>query len=140
MGSNDLRKAVAERAGRVCEYCRSQEKYSPDPFVLEHIIPTSKRGENSIDNLAYSCQGCNSFKYNHIEGVDPANGIIASLFNPRNQSWDEHFTWNDGYSEIIGLTPTGRATIERMKLNRHGVINLRKVLFRAGLHPPELQF
>jgi hypothetical protein len=36
----------------------------------------------------------------------------------------------------IGLTPTGRATVERLQLNREGVVNLRRVLRTIGQHPP----
>jgi hypothetical protein len=38
---------------------------------------------------------------------------------------------------IIGLTPTGRATVEKLQLNRLGVVNLRRVLSLMDLHPPE---
>ncbi len=36
---------------------------------------------------------------------------------------------------MIGITPTGRATIESLQLNRPGVIHLRKILFAMGEHP-----
>jgi hypothetical protein len=37
---------------------------------------------------------------------------------------------------VIGLTPTGRATVNELNLNRSGLINLRRVLFACGEHPP----
>jgi hypothetical protein len=37
---------------------------------------------------------------------------------------------------VIGTTPTGRATVEELKLNRDGVVNLRRVLVVVQLHPP----
>ena len=40
-------------------------------------------------------------------------------------------------SEVIGITPIGRATIVKLKLNRSGVKNLRVALKKLGLHPPE---
>jgi hypothetical protein len=43
----------------------------------------------------------------------------------------------EDYSHIIRLTPTGRVTIETLHLNRDGVVNLRRILFLVGLHPPE---
>ena len=46
------------------------------------------------------------------------------------------FSWNEDCTEIIGLTSVGRATIEALHLNRIGVMNLRRVLFEKGLHPP----
>jgi len=36
----------------------------------------------------------------------------------------------------IHLTPTGRATGEVLRLNRPGVVNMRRALFAVGLHPP----
>ena len=58
------------------------------------------------------------------------------LFNPRLAQWSEHFTWRAGYTEIIGLTESGRATVDALQLNRPAVVNLRRVLVLAGVHPP----
>jgi hypothetical protein len=38
---------------------------------------------------------------------------------------------------MIGLTACGRATIAALKLNRLGVVNLRRLLITAQLHPPD---
>jgi hypothetical protein len=38
---------------------------------------------------------------------------------------------------MIGVSPTGRATIEALDLNRNGIVNLRRVLRKLGLHPLE---
>jgi hypothetical protein len=62
---------------------------------------------------------------------------VAPLYHPRQQVWSEHFAWSEDYSHVIRLTPTGRATVEMLHLNRQGVVNLRRVLFLVGLHPPE---
>lgn len=40
-------------------------------------------------------------------------------------------------TQVVGQTPCGRATIEALSLNRPGVINLRRLLVSAGLHPPQ---
>jgi hypothetical protein len=48
----------------------------------------------------------------------------------------DHFAWSDDLTLIIGLTPTGRATVVRLQLNRSGVVSLRSLLHSAGLHPP----
>ncbi len=58
------------------------------------------------------------------------------LFNPRLQLWQDHFRWNEEYTEIIGLTPTGRATVRSLRMNRPGVMNIRGALFAIGKHPP----
>lgn len=42
------KRMVARRAGGSCEYCRSQAKYSPDSFSIEHIIPRTRGGKPSL--------------------------------------------------------------------------------------------
>ncbi len=132
------REKVVERAHYCCEYCQSQERYSPDSFSIEHIIPISKGGNNQLDNLAFACQGCNNHKFVSVEAIDPVSEEIAPLYHPRQQVWADHFTWNEDCSLVIGLTPTGRATIEKLQLNRLGLINLRRILFAANEHPPNI--
>ena len=58
------------------------------------------------------------------------------LFHPRRQRWREHFAWTPDGATVVGLSPTGRATVEMLRLNREGLVNLRRVLFAAGAHPP----
>jgi hypothetical protein len=134
--ARDTRDSVARRAHHCCEYCRSQLRYSADPFSVEHIIPLSSGGDNGSANLALACQGCNGRKYTATSAVDPVSGEAGPLFHPRVDRWDEHFTWSADLAEIIGLSRVGRATIARLELNRAGVMNLRRVLVVLGLHPP----
>lgn len=131
-----LKNQVKHRAKGCCEYCWSQHEFSPDSFVIEHIIPSSKGGTSEAENLAYSCQGCNNHKYNHTHSLDIITGELSCLFNPRQDTWSEHFRWNEDYSEIIGVSPTGRATVDRLDVNREGVKNLRVALYLISLHPP----
>jgi hypothetical protein len=130
------KKAVAERAQGCCEYCRSQARFAIQPFSIEHIIPRSQGGETTLDNLALACQGCNNHKYNKIQGRDSISGDIVPLHHPRQQRWSKHFAWNEDFTLMVGLTPIGRATVEALQLNREGVVNLRRVLYAMGEHPP----
>lgn len=127
---------MRERAHFCCEYCLSQEAFSPDPFSNEHIIPLSLGGRSIANNLAFSCQGCNNFKYTFLFAFDLVTLQEVPLYHPRRDRWEEHFSWNEDASELIGLTPTGRATIETLQLNREQVVNLRRVLSLVGKHPP----
>jgi len=131
-----LRREVVNRARELCEYCRSQAAFGLQSFSVEHITPRHKGGKTILENLALSCQGCNGHKHTKTEGYDPVSKTIVSLYHPRQQSWSEHFAWSDDGCLIIGLTPTGRATVEELKLNRPSVVNLRRVLFNVGAHPP----
>lgn len=89
-----------------------------------------------VENLALACQGCNNIKFTKIDAADPESGTIVPLFNPRTQSWGDHFCWDARFVEMIGLTPVGRATIDALDLNRVEVCNLRAILFVIGEHPP----
>lgn len=134
------RRIITQRANGCCEYCLSQEKYATQSFAVEHIIPVSRGGTTSLDNLALSCPGCNGYKYNKTEAPDPEDETLVPLYNPRQQRWRDHFRWdvNANYMLIIGLTPTGRATVERLKMNREQLVNLRTVLRAQENHPPDL--
>ena len=133
-----MRRIVVERAIGCCEYCWSQSRYSTHSFALEHILPKHRGGKTTLENLALACQGCNNHKHIKIKGRDPVSLQLAGLFHPRQQRWSEHFAWSDDYLEMIGLTPTGRATIETLQLNREEVINLRRILIACGEHPPTI--
>lgn len=76
--------------------------------------------------------GCNWSKYTHTTGVDPITGHTAPLYHPRRDEWREHFAWTSDGLMIVGLTETERATVVRLALNRHGVVNLRRLLAETG--------
>jgi hypothetical protein len=85
--------------------------------------------------LAFSCQGCNGHKYIKTEAPDPFSGEIVSLFHPRRHCWDDHFAWSTDFTRILGRTPTGRATVAALHLNRENLIGLRRLLLAMGEHP-----
>jgi hypothetical protein len=134
-----IRRAVYERAHHCCEYCRNQTKYV-GPFSFDHVEPLSKGGETTFENLALACAVCNSYKAALTQTFDPATNEFVSLFNPRTQRWQDHFAWSEDTTLVIGLTPVGRATIGALRLNRSEAVNLRRVLFGIGEHPPQAQF
>jgi 5-methylcytosine-specific restriction endonuclease McrA len=136
--TNEQKEKVKKRAGGVCEYCRSQAAYSSQSFSVEHILPFSKGGKTALENLAFACQGCNNHKYTATDALDSVTRKIVPLFHPRQQNWDEHFAWNNDFTLIIGITPTGRATVELLRLNREGCVNLRRALYALGKHPPKI--
>lgn len=134
--SAEDREHIKTRARYRCEYCQYPANYSAQPFVYEHIVPVVKGGGTRLENLCYACGGCNGHKYTKTENIDPVSKVSASLYHPRIQNWHEHFGWNDDYLFIIGLTPIGRATVLALKMNRIGVVNIRKLLLIVGKHPP----
>ncbi len=114
----------------------SQQHLSPVSFSVEHVKPRQLGGASTEQNLALSCQECNNHKFTKIDVPDPLTGILVPLYHPRQQRWPDHFPWSDDSIRIIGISPTGRATIEALHLNRSSLVNPRHVLHSVGRHPP----
>ncbi|RUS93592.1 HNH endonuclease [Dulcicalothrix desertica PCC 7102] len=132
-----MKRLVATRARGYCEYCRCSEQFATETFTVEHIKPKQAGGETVLENLAWSCFGCNGHKHSKVKALDLETGEKIALYNPRQQVWSEHFEWSNDFTQVIGKTPCGRATVEALHLNRFGVVNLRRLLRSVNLHPPE---
>ncbi len=130
-----LRRRVAERARWRCEYCLSPAAFSTQPFEADHVIPRSKGGPTTVDNLALAC-GCNCYKGDRTHAHDPQTRRSVPLFNPRRQRWARHFAWSEDFLTILWRTAQGRATVDALRLNRPELINLRRILRLVGEHPP----
>ena len=104
---------------------------------IEHIIPVVKGGDSSELNLWLSCPLCNRFKADRTWARDPDTGTEVPLFNPRTQRWSEYFRWSDDGTRVIGLSPTGRATVALLHLaDDPDALIVRAHWVRAGWHPP----
>ncbi|WP_395741632.1 HNH endonuclease [Prosthecobacter sp.] len=126
---------AAVRAGFRCEYCHAPQAVSNSHFEVEHILPLSLGGDHQPENLALACPFCNVFKGSAVEAPDPGTGTAAKLFHPRTGNWDEHFTVNVSTLHVVGLTPTGRATVERLRMNRELAVLARGYWVMIGLFP-----
>lgn len=131
-----LRRRVRRRAHGRCEYCKHPDSYASGPFACEHVLPRARGGGDTLEELAWSCAACNSHKYDKTRAPDPETGRLVTLFNPRRQEWSTHFSWSKDGLLIVGRTPTGRATMEALHLNRPELVNLRFALRTVGEHPP----
>ena len=79
---------------------------------------------------------CNGSKLHRVEGIDPETGLRSSLFHPRRQGWAEHFKWSENGLTVVGLTPTGRATVETLRLNHQLARGAHSVWVSVHRHPP----
>jgi hypothetical protein len=129
-----LRQAVEERAHDRCEYCGTARAIVVE-MEVDHIIPQAAGGTDDLGNLCLTCVGCNGFKLAFQTGTDPDTGEEMPLFHPRNQQWDEHFDWSADGVHILGLTPIGRVTIVRLRMNRERLAEARRLWVEAGWHP-----
>ena len=99
--------------------------------------PAAAKATNGRETWRFSCQGCNNNKYSQTTVRDPVSDQQVRLFNPRRDKWATHFAWTDDATQILGPTAIGRTTVDALELNRQTLINLRRVLVKAGEHPPE---
>jgi hypothetical protein len=131
-----LRERVAAAARHRCGYCLTAEAVAGLPMEVDHIVPEALGGLTVEDNLWLACQPCNGHKSKRVSGTDPLTGKLARLFDPRRQNWADHFAWDEGGIRVVGLTPTGRATVAALQLNRVVLVAARKIWVAAGWHPP----
>ena len=131
--SASLRRLVESRAGRVCEYCLI---HADDVFVgcqVDHIISEKHGGPTAAENLAYACSYCNRQKGSDVGSIEKVTGQFIRLFNPRTDSWRDHF-------RLVGVriewrTPIGEATVRVLKLNEALRVEERETLKRHGKYP-----
>jgi hypothetical protein len=104
---------------------------------FDHILPRSKDGETTFENVCLACRACNEFKSDLIEFADPLTETVVPLFNPRRQHWIEHFAWSEDGTRVEGLTAIGRATVVALQMNRATIRVARKRWVSSGWHPPK---
>ncbi len=68
-------------------------------------------------------------------GYDPETDRVTLLFDPRNDAWSDHFTW-DG-AVLVGKTSIGRTTIDVLGINAAPRVEHRRLLMEAGLFPKD---
>ncbi|MEQ9371398.1 MAG: HNH endonuclease [Coleofasciculus chthonoplastes F3-SA18-01] len=84
--------------------------------------------------MALACVSCSLRKGARQKLEDSGTGEVVSIFNPRRQVWKEHFDWNG--VQVVGLTATGRATVQALDLNRATMLVIRTQEELLGRHPP----
>ncbi|MEI6428258.1 MAG: HNH endonuclease signature motif containing protein [Pseudanabaena sp. ELA607] len=125
---------MIQRSGDRCEYCRISQIGQVATFHIDHVIPVVAGGATTSDNLALACVSCSLRKGARQEIEDVETGTTVNIFNPRQQSWNKHFYWEG--VKVVGLTPTGRATIKALDLNRAIMLAIRSEEELLGRHPP----
>ena len=136
--SVELQRQIRSRFANCCVYCRTAESLTVTTFEFEHIVPLSKGGETTFENLCLACPSCNRYKATRQTATDPITQEEVELFHPQKQSWTNHFEWNEEAIEIVGLTPIGRATVVVLKMNRPQLLRVRQMWVKMGEHPPAI--
>ena len=128
----ELRELVWSRAKSRCEYCQIPAKISLLPFQIDHIIAEKHGGRTTAQNLALSCERCNSHKGSNIAGY--LEGSPVRLFHPRNDRWQDHFEWKGPL--LVAKTTVGRVTIDVLAINLPYRMALRAALIEEGVFFP----
>lgn len=129
-----LRQLTIHRAANRCEYCGISQVGQVATFHIDHIVPSAGGGETTSENLALACVSCSLRKGARQAIKDLETGKEVSFFNPRQQIWKEHFSWEG--VKVVGLTATGRATTKALDLNRATMLAIRAEEEILGRHPP----
>ena len=119
--TQEQRDQVRQRANYACEFCGVSEADAAGQLTIDHFHPRSKGGDNSLDNLLYSCVRCNLYKQDYWPGQPDA----PVLWNPRREPATRHFLELDD-GQLLPLTPVGEFTIRRLRLNRVPLVTYRQ--------------
>ena len=61
--------------------------------------------------------------------------VRALAYFTAKDDWDQHFRWGDDQQRLIGLSPTGRATVVALDLNAEARLEARRLWFATGWLP-----
>lgn len=129
-----LQRRVRERAENRCEYCRLSQAFQHATFHVDHVWPRSESGPTTLGNLALACVSCSLRKGARTTAPDPETGELVRLFNPRVESWFEHFDVASD-SLLVGKTAVGRATVSALRLNDALGTGIRAEEAKRGRYP-----
>jgi len=127
-----LRDQVAQRDDQRCLYCRLRQFGNVATFHIDHVVPRSKGGPTTLDNLALQCPNCSLHKSNRVDAADPVGGERVALFNPLRDVWRAHFAFAANGS-VSGRTPVGRATADALGMNLPNARIARALQIALGL-------
>jgi hypothetical protein len=131
-----LRREVVKRAGEICEYCLTNQDDALSGCSVDHIISQKHGGRTELGNLALACTLCNSGKGTDIASVVPGTQRVVALFNPRADSWTEHFRLSRDVLTIHPRTEVGTVTVRLLGFNDFHRQAERALLREEGRYPP----
>ena len=112
---------VRRRANFACEYCGLTETDAGGQLTVDHFRPRSHDGTDELANLVYCCPRCNLHKADYW----PRPPGDATLWNPRVEPAANHLLLlANGF--LLGITAIGTRTLDRLQLNREGLVAHRR--------------
>ncbi len=131
--SQELRRLVAARADRLCEYCLIHENDTAFGCAVDHIISLKHGGTTDADNLAHACVFCNRFKGSDVGSIIWQTRKFTRFYNPRSDYWSAHFHLQG--TAIQPLTDIGEATARILGFNDSDRLLERQLLINQNKYP-----
>ncbi len=131
--SDRLRRAVAERAYHVCEYCLIHEDDTFWGCQVDHVISRKHGGRSESENLAWACACCNGSKGSDLGTLTGIPPQLTRLFHPRADHWGDCFHLDK--VRIEPLNPVGAGTERLLRFNEPRRIRERASLAEVGRYP-----
>jgi hypothetical protein len=123
---------IRQRYDYRCGYCGVSEVSAGGERTVDHYHPVSADGDDSDDNLVYSCYRCNQYKgANYPDAADRAQGRF--ILHPQRDDLTQYIRENELTGELEPLTETGRFHIEVLQLNREPLVEHRRERWRNAL-------
>lgn len=129
-----MRHFVADRAAFLCEYCLIHEEDTFFGCHVDHVISIKHGGSTEPENLAYACAFCNRFKGSDIGSFVTPGGALVRFFNPRVDTWHEHFALDA--ERIVPRTQIAVVTERILQLNTIDRLIERRTLMASDRFPP----
>ena len=95
MANTVTRRAIFTRDGHTCAYCKAKEE-----LTVDHILPSSRGGQDIWENLITSCLRCNLKKGNRtpkeagmqllFQPYKPYNKISLTIHSSNVNEWKEY--------------------------------------------------
>lgn len=112
---------VRARFHRRCGYCAVSEEDTGGELTVDHYTPAVAGGDDSDENLVYSCYRCNQFKADfHPTDMDRARGHY--VLHPMRDDFTRHVRLNENSGHIEAISETGRFHIALLHLNRASLV------------------
>jgi 5-methylcytosine-specific restriction endonuclease McrA len=83
---------IYKRDGHKCQYCGSTRR-----LTIDHVVPRSRGGEDTWENMVVACSSCNTRKGNTLleqtgmklarKPFAPANRFLLSLIDSGSPEW-----------------------------------------------------
>jgi hypothetical protein len=130
--NDEWRLLVRSRADCLCEYCLTHEDDCLFTLQIDHIISVKHGGLTELENLALACIFCNRQKGSDV-GTVLADGQFIRFFNPRTDSWADHFRLAGAMLEP--MTAVGEGTARILRCNEAERMIERAELIARGRYP-----